>query len=81
MKAEQNIDCMITLLQIAKEEIQYANKHNAMMKQEVEEFYVNRFPSGTLIRENLKTVARLARITSDNITLTQYCNKVEKQIV
>ena len=78
MKAEQNIDCMIALLQIAKEEIQYANKYNAMMKQEVEEFDVKRFPSGTLIRENLKTVARLARITSDNVTLTPYCNKVEK---
>lgn len=78
MKAEQNIDCMIALLQIAKEEIQYANKYNAMMKQEAEEFDVKRFPSGTLIRENLKTVSRLARITSDNITLTPYCNKVEK---
>lgn len=78
MKAEQNIDCMISLLQIAKEEIQYANKYNAMMKQEVEEFDVKRFPSGTLIRENLKTVARLARATSDNIILTPYCNKVEK---
>lgn len=78
MKAEQNIDCMIALLQIAKEEIQYANKYNAMMKQEAEEFDVKRFPSGTLIRENLKTVARLARVTSDNIILTPYCNKVEK---
>lgn len=78
MKAEQNIDCMITLLQIAKEEIQYANKYNAMMKQEVSEFDVKRFPSGTLIRENLKTVARLARITSDNVILTPYCSKVEK---
>lgn len=78
MTAEQNIDCMITLLQIAKEEIRYANKYNAMMKQEVDEFDVKRFPSGTLIRENLKTVARLARVTSDKIILTPYCNKVEK---
>lgn len=78
MKVEQQIDCMITLLKTAKEELHYAENYKAMMNQEIEEFDVKRFPSGTLIRENLKTVSRLARMTSDMVTLTPYCNIIEK---
>ena len=40
--------------------------------------YEGKYPSGTYMRENLKTVSRMARKTADNIVLTNYYDKLEK---
>lgn len=75
MNVESKIDGMIILLEVAKEELKYAHKY----KEKDSSFtYNKRFPNGTLIRENLKTVSRLARLCADEVILTPYSIGVEK---
>lgn len=77
MNVEGKIDCMIILLEVAKEELKYAHKYKE--KEKDSNFtYNKRFPNGTLIRENLKTVSRLARLCVDEVILTPYSIGVEK---
>ena len=77
MNVENKIDCMITLLEIAKQELQYAHKYKE--KEKDHNFtYNKRLPNGTLIRENLKTVSRLGRLCADEVVLTPYSTKIEK---
>ena len=77
MNVESKIDCMIILLEVAKEELKYAHKYKE--KEKDSNFtYNKRFPNGTLIRENLKTVSRLARLCADEVILTPYSIGVEK---
>ena len=79
MKSVKQIEAMITLLEEVKDEIELYNKfkENGDIDKHSWE-YEGRFPSGTYMRENLKTVARMARKTADNIILTNYYNKLEK---
>ena len=77
------IDYMIKSLQIAKEEIEYAQLWNQQKAEQSDNFYYysgygsnHRFPNGTVVRESLKMVSRIANITAKEITLSQYCDKV-----
>lgn len=71
------IECMIILLEVAKEELNYAYEYKS--KEKDNNFtYNKRLPNGTLIRENLKTVSRLARLCVDEVLLTPYSTKIEK---
>ena len=79
MKSLKQIEAMITLLEEVKDEITLYNKFKEsgnLNKPSWE--YEGRYPSGTYMRENLKTVSRMARKTADNIVLTNYCDKLEK---
>lgn len=77
------IDYMIKSLQIAKEEIEYAQLWNRQKTKQGNDFYCysgygsnHRFPNGTVVRESLKMVSRIANTTAKEITLSQYCDKV-----
>ena len=72
------IDYMIQTLQIAKDEIEYAEKY-IKEKNSDEDFYQhghfghdNRTPNGTVIRESLKMVGRMANIAANNVCLSPY---------
>ena len=79
MTVEQKIDYMIQSLQLAKEEIGYAKSY-LEEKNKDEKFYQyghmgqNRSPNGTLIRENLKQVGRMANIVAKDVVLSPYCS-------
>lgn len=70
---------MIQFLQLAKEEIEYAEKY-LKEKSKDKDFYNcghmghNRTPNGTVIRENLKQVGRMANIVANEVVLSPYCN-------
>lgn len=78
MTVKEQIDYMILSLQIAKDEIDYAEKYIKEEKKD-EDFYSyghmgysNRSPNGTLIRESFKMVSRVANITAKKVTLSPY---------
>ena len=78
MNVKEQIDYMIQSLQLAKYEIEYAEKYIDTEKKD-EEFYRyghmgydSRHPNGTIIRESLKMVGRLANITASNVVLSSY---------
>lgn len=84
MKVEDQIDFMINSLMIAKEELQYAREFKRHKDQDRKDgkgyynsyAYNHRAPNPTLIRENLKTVGRLANIVSKRITLSPYNDNI-----
>lgn len=84
MSVEEQINFMITSLEIAKEELEYARKYKKHSDQDSEKHksyyesyaYNHRAPNPTLIRENLKTVARLSSIVAKRVKLTPYCNDI-----
>ena len=85
MTVEQKIDYMIQSLQLAKEEIAYAKEY-LKEKNKDKEFYQyghmgydSRNPNGTIIRENLKQVGRMANIVANDVTLSPYCNQLFKE--
>lgn len=78
MTVVEQIDYMIQSLQVAKDEIEYAEKY-IKEKENDKEFYQyghfghdNRKPNGTVIRESLKMVGRMANITASNVCLSPY---------
>lgn len=73
MTLQERIDCMITILKMVKEEVDYAELY-----QKDGMNYNGRFPSGTVIRESLKMVSRMANIIAKDVTLTPYCNEIYK---
>lgn len=79
MTPEQKIDYMIQSLQLAKEEIAYA-KIYLEEKNKDKDFYQyghmgqGRNPNGTVIRESLKQVGRMANIVANDVALSPYCN-------
>ena len=79
MKSLKQIEAMITLLEEVRDEIALYNKfkENGNLNKPSWE-YEGRYPNGAYMRENLKTVSRMARKTADNIVLTNYCKKLEK---
>lgn len=83
MNVKEQIDYMIQSLQLAKSEIEYAEKY-INTKNKDEDFYQyghmgqERMPNGTIIRESLKMVGRLANITASNVTLSCYNENIFK---
>ena len=77
MGAKEQIDYMIQSLQLAKSEIEYAEKYMTTRDTD-RDFYEyghmgrERYPNGTLIRESLKMVGRLSNIVANNISLSCY---------
>lgn len=85
MNVKEQIDYMIQSLQLAKSEIEYAEKYINTKKKEKNEFwqyghmgYDGRNPNGTIIRESLKMVGRLANITASKVALSSYDDKLFK---
>ena len=85
MNVKEEIDYMIRSLQLAKSEIEYAEKY-MKAKQKDKDFYQwghmgndERMPNGTIIRESLKMVGRLANITASKVTLSCYEDKLFKE--
>lgn len=84
MTVEQKIDFMIHSLQLAKEEIKYA-KGYLEEKSKDDKFYQyghmgqNRSPNGTLIRENLKQVGRMANIVANDVVLSPYRDQLFRE--
>jgi hypothetical protein len=84
MNVKEQIDYMIRSLQLAKSEIEYAEKY-INTKNKDKDFYQYghmgydaRQPNGTIIRESLKMVGRVANITASKIALSPYSNKLFK---
>lgn len=85
MNVKDQIDYMIQSLQLAKSEIEYAEKYINTEKKEGSDFYQwghmgynGRYPNGTIIRESLKMVGRLANITASNVIFSHYGDKLFK---
>ena len=84
MTPEQKIDYMIQSLQLANEEITYAIKYLDTRNKD-ENFYQyghmgqDRTPNGTIIRESLKQVGRMANIVANDVVLSPYCSNVFKE--
>lgn len=85
MTNEQKIDYMIQSLQLAKEEIEYAKKYTDGESKDSLYYYYghpgygSRIPNGTIIRESLKMVGRMANIVANDVSLTPYCREVFKE--
>ena len=83
MNVKEQIDYMIQSLQLAKTEIEYAEKYMGIKKKD-SDFYQyghmgqERMPNGTIIRESLKMVGRLANITANNVSLSCYNENIFK---
>ena len=85
MTTVEQIDYMIQSLQVAKDEIEYAEKYMEE-KNSDKEFYQyghfghdNRTPNGTVIRESLKMVGRMANIAASNVCLSPYNRRIFKE--
>lgn len=77
MNGKEKIEYMIQCLELARDEVAYAENFDFDARWSA---YGARQPNGTIIRESLKMVGRLANITAKEITLSPYCNEVfEKQ--
>ena len=85
MTAEEKIDYMIQSLQVEKDEITYAKTYKSSKDSDEQFFnyghsgYNTRSPSGTVIRESLKMVGRMANMVSNDITLSPYCENLFKE--
>lgn len=81
------IDYMIKSLYLAKDEIKYAQGYN--LRKENDETmgrdfysgygYNHRTPNGTIIRESLKMVSRIAAQVANECILTNYCDEVFRE--
>lgn len=73
MTPKEKIDYMMQSLQLAKEEIEYAEEYlgDATMWNDD-----NRMPNGTIIRESLKQVGRMANIVANDVVLSPYCDRL-----
>lgn len=86
MTTVEQIDYMIQSLKLAKDEIEYAEEYMKTKEKEGEDFYKwghmgdsNRVPNGTIIRESLKMVGRMANIAANNVCLSPYNNCIFKE--
>ena len=85
MTNEQKIDYMIQSLQLAKEEIAYAKKYIDEESRDKKYHYYGhggynkRFPNGTIIRESLKQIGRMANIVANEVSLSPYCRELFKE--
>ena len=85
MNVKEQIDYMIQSLQLAKSEIEYAEKYINTKKKEGHDFYQyghmgcdSRYPNRTIVRESLKMVGRLANITANKVALSSYSEELFK---
>lgn len=83
MTAKEQIDYMIQSLQVAKDEIDYAEKY--MKKKKTDDCFYNyghmgygRVPNGAIIRESLRMVGRIAGVVANKVSLSPYCDEVFK---
>lgn len=85
MTNEEKIDYMIQSLQLAKEEIAYAKECVEEESKDKEYYYPGhsghetRIPNGTIIRESLKMVGRMANIVANEVSLSPWCREVFKE--
>lgn len=85
MTTEQKIDYMIQSLQLAKDEIEYAKEYLTGRETDDKFFdwghkgYGSRNPNGTIIRESLKSVGRMANIVATEVVLSPYSHKLFKE--
>ena len=85
MTTVEQIDYMIQSLQVAKDEIEYAEKYIGEKNSDKEFYqyghfgYANRTPNGTVIRESLKMVGRMANIAANNVCLSPYNSRLFKK--
>lgn len=85
MTTEQKIDYMIQSLHLAKDEIEYAKEYLSERESDEKFFdwghkgYQSRNPNGTIIRESLKSVGRMANIVASEISLSPYSRKLFKE--
>lgn len=77
MTVVEQIDYMIQSLQVAKDEIEYAQEYDVLP--DVEYDSTHRLPNGTIIREALKMVGRMANIVANKVSLSQYCHELFKE--
>lgn len=87
MNQLNKIDYMIKSLYLAKDEIKYAQEYNLRKGNDEtmgRDFYSgygynHRTPNGTIIRESLKMVSRLAAQVANECVLTNYCDEVFRE--
>jgi hypothetical protein len=81
MTTVEQIDYMIQSLKLAKDEIEYAEEYKKEEKTHKNdcEFSRKRVPNGTIIRESLKMVGRMANIAANNVCLSPYNNCIFKE--
>lgn len=84
MNVKEQIDYMVQSLQLAKSEIEYAEKYISTKNKDKDFYsyghmgYDARQPNGTIIRESLKMIGRLANITASKVILSPYSEKLFK---
>lgn len=85
MSNEEQIDYMIQCLTLAKQEIAYAKKYEKERKNDDRFYWCGHYgynrhePNGTIIRESLKMVGRLANRVANNVSLSAYNKEVFKE--
>lgn len=85
MNQIDKIDYMIKSLEVTKDEIKYTETWKNKKNQQGDEFYSysgygsnHRHPNGTIMRESLRMVGRMANQIANEISLTPYCSKLFK---
>lgn len=86
MTTIEKINYMIQSLQLAKDEIEYAEKYMKTKEKDKDFYYFghmghdSRFPNGTIIRESLRMVGRTANVVANEVCLSSYSgNKIYKE--
>ena len=81
MTTVEQIDYMIQSLKLAKDEIEYAEeyKKDEATGMDACDYAHKRVPNGTIIRESLKMVGRMANIAANNVCLSPYNNCIFKE--
>ncbi|WP_288682227.1 hypothetical protein [uncultured Eubacterium sp.] len=86
MNQIEKIDYMIQSLRVAKDEIEYGETWQAKKNEQGDGFYkysgfgnMHRVPNGTIMRESLRMVGRMANQVANEITFTSYCDELFKE--
>lgn len=86
MNQIDKIEYMIKSLEIAKDEIEYAENWESKKNNQGDDFYKNygygdkhRYPNGTIIRESLRMVGRMANQVANDVSLSPYCSELFKE--
>ena len=79
----EKIDYMILALQLVKDEVDYANEYKKEKEKLGDNFYHygnygynHRSPNGTIVRELLRMIGRIANQVANKCTLSQYCDEL-----
>lgn len=82
MNQIEKIDYMIKSLEIAKDEIEYAQLYNQKKIEQGDNCYyglLHRSPNGTIMRESLRMVGKMANQIANDISLTPYCDTLFRE--